>query len=49
MGFCLFEDADFPGSFLALNSNHVQDIVPENDGVTCVVEFTAPCFRREKQ
>ena len=45
MGFCLFEDADFPGSFLAINSNHVQDAVSEGDGAGSTVQFTAPIYQ----
>jgi len=45
MGFCLFEDADFPGSFVALNSNYIEDIeeAPNAQGaLVCRVRFTVP-------
>lgn len=48
MGFCLFEDVDFPGSFLALNSKHVQDITPVKSAAerpVCAVQFTAPLYQ----
>ena len=45
MGFCLFEDADFRGSFVALNSNHIEDMeeAPNAEGMpACRVRFTMP-------
>lgn len=49
MGFCLFEDIDFPGSFLALNSKHVQDVTPDASSGTarpvCHIDFTAPLYQ----
>lgn len=46
MGFCLFEHARVRDFFFAVNSSHVQDIVPQKDLIrdraACLLEFDFP-------
>ena len=38
MGFCLFEDADMPGSYFAVNVAHVDDVAPQETG-GCLIKL----------
>lgn len=50
MGFCLFEDADFTGSFLAVNSTHVKRVeVDAGNEKISLLSFTAPVFMEGRE
>lgn len=48
MGFCLFEEAGFPGTFLAANGNYIIDVTQIkrfDEGGVCALQFKAPLFQ----
>lgn len=44
MGFCLFKEASDRGLFFAVNSSHVEEVLPQRDSATgdpvCLLKFT---------